>query len=170
MHTLKRVLMNEGVNFGEDHRRLTFGSCSRNVLHLCAAYDDLYKSWSAMLPENTLIPHQEEEALAESNDDSGCFMEDDVGGEAGVEAPVQDDLNYMQLEMTWDDTPLNIGWRFSDDIGEVTAAHYRDPLTLNGEKFQAMEEAFAVAVTVPLPNEDHSQPSASIELEHRSSH
>jgi hypothetical protein len=156
MRTLKRVLTNEGVEFGQDHRRLTFGSGSLKQHRLCVAYDDLYKLWSAMLPKRTVAqPHREKEETPEdSNDDSGCFMEDYAEGDVEVETPVMDDLEHIQYESTpWDDRPRNIGWRFSDDIDEATAKRYRDSLSSGVEEIEVMETALAVAVAVPLPDE-----------------
>jgi hypothetical protein len=51
LRTLKRVLANDGVAFGGRHRRLTRGDRSGKLLRLCAAYDDLYKLWSASVTE-----------------------------------------------------------------------------------------------------------------------
>ncbi|KAH7411585.1 hypothetical protein DE146DRAFT_602624 [Phaeosphaeria sp. MPI-PUGE-AT-0046c] len=152
IRTLKRVLTNEGVKFGQDHRRLTIGDGSSKLHRLCAAYDDLYKLWSATLPEGTLTAHrEEEETLKDAQDDSGCFMEDDVELGDGAVEPVMDDFEYIEQEINPpDNAPRNIGWRFSDDIEEATAARYRHSLDLSDDDFEAMEATLAVAVAVPL--------------------
>jgi hypothetical protein len=82
LRTLKRVLANEGVIFGRQHRRLTRGDQSNKLLRLCAAYDDLFKLWFTMAKEGTsyhvttTIDECEEDDSNESIDDSGCFMDE----------------------------------------------------------------------------------------------
>lgn len=47
LSTLKRMLSNEGIQFGWEHRRITHGDCSLRIVKLCNAYDDLRTIWAA---------------------------------------------------------------------------------------------------------------------------
>jgi hypothetical protein len=144
MRTLKRVLANEGVTFGADHQRLNHGGGSAKPFRLCAAYDDLYKLWSASIPARTLTPMQESEQ-DDSMDDSGCYMdeESDRLAEGADDLPIQPastgDFDDSKVNL-----PRNIGWRFSDDVTPLANAQNCD--STSDDEIAEMEADLAVAV------------------------
>jgi len=148
LRTLKKMLKNDGIEFGYAHGRLTHGDASPRIIRLCTAYDDLLKLWSAMVearaPTRAVtcnpnpIDEQEEEELGSPFDDSGYSD----GEEPGIEEwplPVHRESGL----------PRNIGWRFSDDIDESAAARYRDSMTQS--LVEEFEKALEVAKSSPLP-------------------
>lgn len=162
MRTLKRVLANEGVAFGPQHRRLTWGNGSEKVVRLCAAYDDLQKLWWAAQPPLRIldpVDEREEEDLNDANDDSGCFMDEEFDrmdqNSKDLGVPPLDVERSLHRRSG---VPQNIGWRFSDDIDLAAAARLRDSLSI--DEWAEMEEDLEVAVTVPLPTEDEPAPSS----------
>ncbi|KAH7073475.1 hypothetical protein BKA63DRAFT_603844 [Paraphoma chrysanthemicola] len=154
LRTLKRMLRNEGVVFGFDHRRLTFGDGSEKIRHLCTVFDDLRNMWSAM------------RAFARTP----ARKDQQVGGNSGVECgkernfqPHKNDHSYPETTVAghhWTGTsrreqaeerpPRHIGWRFSDDIDAGAVTRYRD--SMSQDRQEELQENFKTAISTPLPH------------------
>jgi hypothetical protein len=153
MRTLKRVLSNESVKFRSNHQRLTHGDGSDKMVRLCAAYDDLYKLWSAsMSSRNSMTPIMEQE-------DSGCFV--------GNEGDQVDENRKVYLgksntagdaSQSQESLPRNIGWRFSDDLDANAAERESD--TSEGESWRQLARDLGAAMTAHLPDPSGPRPSA----------
>jgi hypothetical protein len=173
IRTLKRVLINEGVDFDLSHLRLTHGDGSAKLIRLCAAYADLHKLWSSEKPTHVLtaIVEQEEDA-SDGFDDSGCFL-DDEDGHAGASASdlgcTQRESETTQYDERWRNSrgslPRNIGWRFSDDLDGGAVARSRD--SMSDDSYDEMEDGPHVAVEVPpsVTEDDMTQAPSSFHPE-----
>jgi hypothetical protein len=124
LRTLKKLLRNEGVVFGRQHQRYSFGNSSTKLQRLCCAYDELRNEWLAIL--RTSLPAHDDAQLvtlleedSSSEDDSG-FGDDDI---QKTEGTVLLDMNESHdiaglppmLHHRSSSTPHTIGWRFSDE-------------------------------------------------------
>jgi hypothetical protein len=173
LRTLKRVLANDGVAFGGRHRRLTRGDRSGKLLRLCAAYDDLYKLWSASVTERgskramTSVDERQENGSNGSFGDSRSSMNKRHGqaqafpGASVGKHPKQGNTISGTSKISKDEpkptqhptrpqseVPRNLGWRFSDDFDPATAARNRD--SMDHDTYYDIEEKFQLANSVPL--------------------
>ncbi|CAN9347228.1 unnamed protein product [Alternaria sp. RS040] len=124
LRTFKRLLQNEGVVFGRQHQRYSFGDSSTRLRRLCCAYDELRNAWLLMLRTSPpagndaqLLTRLGEESSSES--DSG-FSNDDGQRLTGTvildtEAPRDITSRPVIRHHRSSSVPHNIGWRFSDD-------------------------------------------------------
>ncbi|KAF2024599.1 hypothetical protein EK21DRAFT_104565 [Setomelanomma holmii] len=171
LRTLKRVLRNEGVVFGFDHRRLTHGNASEKLMRLCTVYDDLRKMWSAMrvfTRSPTPVAEQEEEDSSARYDSGGC-NDEDVLGHPAPRSKLKDALGEARSVDARRDAPRHIGWRFSDDIDTNAVARYRDSMSENFHEEPV--ETLEVAIATPLPflegdSDRMLSPSQCTEAEH----
>jgi hypothetical protein len=162
MRTLKRVLENEGVAFDAQYRRLSGGDGSSKMSRLCTAYDDIQKLWWAAQPLVHIPPSidkHEEYELNDTNDDSGCFMDDETEHVSLGPKQSGDHIDVPHKLGRHSDVTQNIGWRFSEDIDPAAVARYRD--SLSEDDWAEMEEDLEAAVAVPLPAVDEHAPSIS---------
>jgi hypothetical protein len=125
--TLKKMLSNEGVVFGREHQRYSFGDSSTKLRRLCCAYDKLRMEWLECM--RTSLPVHDDADLARVVDGDEQVVEGDSGFVDGS-SPRRQEYEYIQLDP---DQPYiagrppiikvrssgvvrNIGWRFSDDL------------------------------------------------------
>jgi hypothetical protein len=124
LRTLKKMLQNEGVAFGREHHRYSFGDSSTKLRRLCCAYDELRMEWLEMM--RTSLPVHDDADLATVVEDAAV---DDSGFIDGSSPPRQgyEDVQYNPvpafitgyspiLEVRSSGVVRNIGWRFSDDV------------------------------------------------------
>jgi hypothetical protein len=173
LRTLKRLLKNEGVEFGWEHRRITQGDFSYRMIRLCNAYDDLRKIWSATAQSLPRVPitvdKQEEDNTSDTHNDNG--FEDDVDSEGDARGTVEIDRAFDTAQLAiqaGNSVPRNIGWRFSDDIDEVAVDSYRD--SINDGTFEELEEALQIAMAVPLPDLDETLNRPTSPVQHVKAH
>jgi hypothetical protein len=124
LRTLKKLLQNEGVVFGRQHQRYSFGDSSTRLRRLCCAYDELRNEWLVML--RTSLPAQNDAQLStllgeESSSESDSKSSDDDNQRLnatvilGTEAPRDVTSRPVIRHHRRSSVPHNIGWRFSDD-------------------------------------------------------
>jgi hypothetical protein len=125
--TLKKMLQNEGVVFGREHQRYSFGDSSTKLRRLCCAYDELRMEWLEMM--RTSLPAHDDADLATvvDGDGTGEVTEGDSGFVDGSSPPRADaTVQYDPvraciagrppiLQLRSSGVVRNIGWRFSDD-------------------------------------------------------
>jgi hypothetical protein len=161
LRTLKRVLSNEGVTFERDHQRLTYGNLGDKMLRLCAAYDDLWKLWNAsMEPSKTTsmapIIEQNEDECGENN---GCLT-DNEGDQAkhDQKEPSHDPNTMVNVDLSQESLPRNIGWRFSTDLDRAAADN--TSVSSQDDFWKQLARELEVARTVRLPTALTSRLSA----------
>ncbi|KAB2105018.1 hypothetical protein AG0111_0g7130 [Alternaria gaisen] len=124
LRTLKKLLQNEGVVFGRQHQRYSFGDSSTRLRRLCCAYDELRNEWLVML--RTSLPARDDAKLStllgeeySSESDSEPSDDDDqrLNGTVilDMEAPRDITSRPVIRHHRRSSVPHNIGWRFSDD-------------------------------------------------------
>ncbi|KAH7089966.1 hypothetical protein FB567DRAFT_521982 [Paraphoma chrysanthemicola] len=168
LRTLKRMLKNEGVVFGFDHRRLTFGDGSEKIRHLCTVFDDLRNMWSAMRA------FAQTPASKDQRDGGNSRAE---RGNAEVVRPGQNSHSYTETRIAghhWtgnscknqseESPPRHIGWRFSDDIDAGAVARYRD--SMSQDRQRELQENFKTAISTPLPHVEDEFHVAASSAEH----
>ena len=118
LRTLKKILQNEGVVFGREHQRYSFGDSSTKLRRLCCAYDELRMDWLEMM--RTRLPVNDNASLV-------TVVDDTADGDSGFieeSPPREHDFEPGQLCIKSHPSVLqvrssgvvrNIGWRFSDD-------------------------------------------------------
>jgi hypothetical protein len=124
LRTLKKLLQNEGVVFGRQHQRYSFGDSTTRLRRLCCAYDELQNEWLIML-RTSLPAHNDAQQAAllgeesSSESDSG-FSDDDnqrLNGTVILDTEAPRDITSRPVirHHRRSSVPHNIGWRFSDD-------------------------------------------------------
>ena len=125
LRTLKKLLQNEGVVFGRQHQRYSFGDSSTRLRRLCCAYDELRNEWLVML--RTSLPARDDARLStllggeESSSESDSETSDDDNQRLNgtlildMEAPRDITSRPVIRHHRRSSVPHNIGWRFSDD-------------------------------------------------------
>ncbi|KAF1834595.1 hypothetical protein BDW02DRAFT_524951, partial [Decorospora gaudefroyi] len=123
LRTLKKMLQNEGVVFGREHQRYSFGDSSVKLRRLCAAYDYLRVEWLNMM--RTSLPVYDDSDLATVNDgnvqESNPGSTDEVAGEEADAfqfdpgRPLDSTGRMPMLRHRSSGIPQNLGWRFSED-------------------------------------------------------
>jgi hypothetical protein len=124
LRTLKKLLQNEGVVFGRQHQRYSFGDSSTRLRRLCCAYDELRNEWLVMLRKS--LPARDDAQLStllgeESSSESGSEPSDDddrsLNGTVILDMEVPRDITSRPVirHHRRSSVPHNIGWRFSDD-------------------------------------------------------
>ncbi|KAH8631245.1 hypothetical protein IG631_12927 [Alternaria alternata] len=124
LHTLKKLLQNEGVVFGRQYQRYCFGDSSTRLRRLCCAYDDLRNEWLVILRKSlptrndaqlsTLLGEEESsESDSESSDGDNERLNRTVI--LDTEAPRDRTSRPVVRHHRRSSVPHNIGWRFSDD-------------------------------------------------------
>ncbi|KAH6868793.1 hypothetical protein BKA58DRAFT_459771 [Alternaria rosae] len=124
LRTLKRVLRNEGIVFGREHQRYSFGNSSTKLRRLCCAYDELRIEWLTMMRSSfpALDDRQLYTFLGESSSDEDSVSGDDAKRNRdrivvieGVQSRNTTGRPRM-LRHRSSGVPQAIGWRFSDDF------------------------------------------------------
>jgi hypothetical protein len=125
LRTLKKLLQNEGVVFGRQHQRYSFGNSSTRLRRLCCAYDELRNEWLVML--RTSLPARNdaqvstllgEESWNESDSESSDNDNNQrLNGTAILDTEAPRDVTSRRVigHHCRSSVPHNIGWRFSDD-------------------------------------------------------
>jgi len=123
LRTLKRVLRNEGIVFGREHQRYSFGNSSTKLRRLCCAYDELRIDWLTMMRSSlpalddrqlyTLLGESSGDENSESGDDANRSR-DEVVVIDGVQSHNRAGRPRM-LRHRSSGVPQALGWRFSDD-------------------------------------------------------
>ncbi|RYN95537.1 hypothetical protein AA0119_g8628 [Alternaria tenuissima] len=124
LRTLKKLLQNEGVVFGRQHQRYSFGDSSTRLRRLCCAYDELRNEWLVML--RTSLPAQNdaqvstlpgEESSSESDSESSDDDNQRLNGTVILDTEAPRDITNQPVirHHRRRSLPHNIGWRFSDD-------------------------------------------------------
>jgi hypothetical protein len=127
LRTLKKMLQNEGVVFGREHQRYSFGDSSTKLRRLCCAYDELRMEWLEMMRTSLPVHDDADLATVVDGDGNGEVAEGDSGFIDGsspprADATVQYDSDRACitgrppiLQVRSSGVVRNIGWRFSDD-------------------------------------------------------
>jgi hypothetical protein len=151
LRTLRKVLINENVAFGFRHRRLTRGDGTEKLIRLCAVYDDLHKLWSPMTTHvPTPVNDWGRHGLDGFFEDSACFVSDDHDQMDHKSELTHMESSSVQLgTKSQSSPPRNLGWRFSDDIDEATAARYAD--FTDDDRYADIEADLEVAMAAPYP-------------------
>ncbi|CAN9365569.1 unnamed protein product [Alternaria alternata] len=124
LRTLEKLLQNEGVVFGRQHQRYSFGDSSTRLRRLCCAYDELRNEWLVMLRTN--LPARNDAQLStllgeESSSESDSESSDDdnqrLNGTVILDTEAPRDITSRPVirHHRSSSVPHNIGWRFSDD-------------------------------------------------------
>ncbi|KAI4649691.1 hypothetical protein J4E93_004011 [Alternaria ventricosa] len=123
LRTLRRVLRNEGIVFGREHQRYSFGDSSTKLRRLCCAYDELRIEWLTMMRSSlpALDDRQLYTLLGESSGDEDSESGDDtkrsrdrvvvIDGEQSCDRAGRPRM----LRHRSSGVPQALGWRFSDD-------------------------------------------------------
>jgi hypothetical protein len=143
LKTLKKMLVNDGVTFGLEHRRITHGDMSERTIRLCNAYDDLRKIWVASISLHVPARIEEQSEGESSVSDTGFVEDTDSDGDMGHAWASEQRASIRSS------VPRNLGWRFSDDVDPEVVPKYRD--SINDGTYEELEEALEVAMSVPLP-------------------
>ncbi|CAE7194433.1 hypothetical protein HRS9139_08733 [Pyrenophora teres f. teres] len=122
LRTLKKMLNNEGVVFGQEDQRYSFGDFSAKLRRLCFAYDTLWVEWRNTM--RTALPAQQVNDELDDIVDKASqvhdsrFVDDSVQG--GVEITASPNIIQQRHHplSRGDGTPHNIGWRFSAEISQ----------------------------------------------------
>jgi hypothetical protein len=123
LRNLKKALQNEGVVFGRQHQRYSFGDSSTKLRRLCCAYDELRTEWLAMMRSS--LPALDDAQLSSLLEKFSS--EDESGSEDGI-VQGEDGTAFLEKDQSYDITgrprllryrssgiPQAVGWRFSDD-------------------------------------------------------
>ncbi|KAI4689237.1 uncharacterized protein J4E88_002587 [Alternaria novae-zelandiae] len=123
LRTLKRALRNEGIVFGREHQRYSFGNSSTKLRRLCCAYDGLRIEWLTMIRSS--LPALGDRQLYTLLGDSSGDEDSDSGDDA---KRIEDKIVIIDGEKSSDragrprmlrhrssGVPQALGWRFSDD-------------------------------------------------------
>lgn len=136
LRMLKRALGNEGVRFSADHRRRSQGDGSERVLQLCIAYDAMRRVWARVSPTDLMSSIEKTEEKEEYQfHESGCYAKD--GDECNCKPHNSSARGRVMSKARGrreESPPRHIGWRFSDEIDEATAATLRSSLSLGDEE------------------------------------
>jgi hypothetical protein len=127
LRTLKKMLGNEGVVFGRQHQRYSFGDSSIKLRRLCCAYDELRMEWLECM--RTRLPMHDDVDWTAVVDGNGDNAEGDSGFVDGSSPPhhgyenVQYDpgqacvaIRPPIIKVRSSGVVHNVGWRFSDDL------------------------------------------------------
>ncbi|KAI4701788.1 hypothetical protein J4E89_010633 [Alternaria sp. Ai002NY15] len=123
LRTLKRVLRHEGIVFGREHQRYSFGDSSTKLRRLCCAYDELRIEWLTMMRSS--LPALDDRQLYTLLGESSSDEDSDSGDDA---KRIRDKVVVIDGEQSRDrggrprmlrhrssGVPQALGWRFSDD-------------------------------------------------------
>jgi hypothetical protein len=118
LRTLKKLLRNEGVVFGRQHQRYSFGDSSAKLRRLCCAYDELRNEWLAMLRSS--LPAHGDAQLATLLEEMPSSEDDSESGDGKSQlrdTTTSQDITGRPhlLHHRSSSTPHTIGWRFSGD-------------------------------------------------------
>jgi hypothetical protein len=124
LHILKKLLQNEGVVFGRQHQRYSFGDSSTRLRRLCCAYDELRNEWLAMVPTSlparndaqqaTLLGEESSNESDSEYSDNGCQR---LNRTVILDTEVPRDITSRPVirHRRSSGLPHDVGWRFSDD-------------------------------------------------------
>ncbi|RYO44822.1 hypothetical protein AA0113_g10753 [Alternaria arborescens] len=124
LRTLKKLLQNEGVVFGQQHQRYSFGDSSTRLRRLCCAYDGLRSEWLVILRTSLPARNDAQQATllgeeSSSESDSGSSFDDSqrLNGTVILDREAPRDITSRPVirHHRRSSVPHNIGWRFSDD-------------------------------------------------------
>ncbi|KAI4609169.1 hypothetical protein J4E83_008811 [Alternaria metachromatica] len=132
LRTLKRVLRNEGIVFGREHQRYSFGNSSTKLRRLCCTYDELRIEWLTVM-RSSLPALGDRQLYTLLGDSSGD--EDSESGEGAErnedrivvidgEQPCDRAGRPRMLRHRSSGVPQALGWRFSDD--STSPRHKKD--------------------------------------------
>lgn len=139
LRTLKKLLENDGVIFGVEHRRMSGGDMSPRLVRLCNAYDDLRTIWAETIQafDPSKISEKKDKKKCGTKSlqnartflqDSGCFMEKEaykILNARSVIRVTRNESEYTRPARRRSPSPVHLGWKFSDDYDEPQAVAVR---------------------------------------------